>query len=456
MSHHTHRTSEQLNAMRRSYLMSTFERQDSISRWKRLESARSAMLALAIIGTLVGLVVAGALWYLYRNAVGLREFYIASIGLAISALSILVFGIIRAILTQKCEKAFIEYYENCIHVQSRSDSLKIETIDPVLENSIIISTATITADGITPPAPPKTKKKKKKKAPVLDFEPIVDDDNLDSAIVYIDGIEVGAVDLASPFSVFRVNPGLHTLKLRLKKYYARDDKALEIETPIATVHIDNNYRIFYYTINVQLKTHDRTWLSYNLKLAEYDDMTAFRRDVHKKDEIYDFSEDLHGRLYRRFIKLYRDPSIRETYVSTFTRAEEQRYLREKYNWLDAEETALDAPLLAAYRGRARSIQQHIMLTQSNHKLSENQKAKTLAHLHEQMDLLLVELFNRLPNSNGSEILPRQKTRLKNILLFGEDTIQYGDLASKLDAIKQDARIKDPNKTDIVVNIHNNT
>ena len=202
--------------------------------------------------------------------------------IAFGAALFAVFGLIYIILSFVCKKKYKKYATKSDHVDIKLDNLKREKIDAVLENQIVVSVRSIfetlveyedvlegededddeyeyfDADKVGPP------------------EARVFKGAVDNAIVYIDGMEVGAVDLDSEFSCFRVEPGLHSLKIVIKKEFPYYGKQLVLETPINPIRVDGDYRIVLYTL---LTKQNRGVIRYKLKVAEYDDMVIFMRDT---------------------------------------------------------------------------------------------------------------------------------------------------------------------------------
>ncbi len=465
MSNQTIYESEKLNEMRGNYLMSTYNRQEAIDRWKRRESSRAVFKFLMVFSLLVGIALAGILWFLYRNAEGYREFMYAGIGFAAGFVFFIIFAIVHSVVTASCDQLYINCFVSDMHVRDDADAIKTEAIDPVLENSIVISVRAFLeapaeyeeVDASTPIGDDeeyeyvsrKSRKKKRKAAEAVEIEHF--EGPVNSAVVYIDDIEVGAVDLSSEFSVFRVNPGLHTLKLKIRKEYAHFGKKLELQTAVLPVYIDADYRIFYYVIDA--KTNDNVNLSYELKLSEYDDMAIFRRDIHNTDllESFERDADMPHKLRKRAKHLYKKLSVREKYIDTFREEEEKRYLREKYRWDNTAEKQINPYAIRRYRAEARKLYQEMYLIRTNPRISEQKKTKTLAVLNEQMNDLIVSLYAKLNTSKKNELTHLQAVRLKNILLFGQENISCEDLAKQLSDTRQDARIK-PKDPEITVHL----
>ncbi len=457
--------SEKLNAMRGSYLLATFNRQESIARWKRLETARGVFKALTFVSVLLGIIAAALLWFIYREAEGYREFLYAGIGLGAGIVLAVIFVLIRLGVSSSCNKAYVACYVHDMEVQEGADEIKSETLDPVLENSVVISirshlAAPVEYEDVDSDAPIDENAiyeyvEEDKKGKKANNQPEIEHfyGSVNSAIVFIDDVEVGAVDLGSEFSVFRVNPGLHTLKIKIRKEYAHYGKTLELQTPVNPIYIDGDYRILAYTLDA--KTADNVNISYALKLAEYDDMSIFRREMHNTDmlETLDRDADLSRKLRKRARHLYAKLSIREQYVETFRKQEEKRFLREKYNWNKFDDSELDPNVLKHFRAEARATYQAIHKLQQNTKIAASRKAKQIANLEAHLSAVVHALYEKL-NVSGTPMTSLQEIRLKNILLFGQENVRSTDLAQDLRNTSTDARIKNPNKQDIIVNVHN--
>ena len=458
MSKNTIYGSEKLNSMRNSYLLATFNRQESIARWKRCESARGVMKALALVSLLLGVVAAALLWFIYREADGFREFIVAGVGLGAGIVLAIIFVLIRAGISASCNKAYVDCFVHDMEMQEGADDIKSETLDPVLENSIVISIhshleAPVEYEEIESDADLEDGSVYEYVNDINQSETEHFNGPVNSAIVYIDDVEVGAVDLGSEFSVFHVNPGLHTLKIKIRKEYAHYGKTLELQTPVNPVFVDGNYRICRYTLDA--KSRDNVNITYSLKLAEYDDLAIYRRELHDTDmlETIDRDADLSAKLQKRARHLYKKLRIREEYVDTFREQEEKRFLREKYNWNKLDEPSIDPAVLKNFRAEARETYQEILKLQKNTKIPAATKEKQIAALESHISDVVFALYEKLEISSAP-MTTLQEIRLKNILLFGQENIRCTDLAQELQNNKTDARIKNPNKQDIIVNVHN--
>ncbi len=477
MSKNTNQGSGKLHSMRKHYLRATFNRQESISQWKKLESIRSALKAAMIFFALVGIALGASLLALYWSAEDARKWILAGVGLAIGLVLCIAAGIIRHRVSLACEEKYISYFVHDMFVQDGADAIKAETVDPVLENAIVISiNSTLTAPAeyeerqITRAEIAKINdeetlleiQKYRAKADAVDIfgKKVMQDGDYDHfsgsvnhAVVFVDNIEVGVVDLGSEFSVFRVNPGLHTLRIKIRKDYPHYDKVLNVETPITPVYIENDYRIFRYTIDAA--SADNQNVSYKLKCAEYDDMATFRRDLHNSDrlELLERDAELPPHLCKRAEELYAKLSIQDKYIDAFREEEEKRYLRHKYQWLNKADKELDPHLLYHYRAEVRKLQREIYAVQTNPRFPEFRKVKMIDILEARMSELLGDLYGKL-NLPVDQFPAKRLNKLRNILLFGQESIRFEQIAEQLSGNAQDARLPDNKKPDIVVNVHN--
>ena len=314
--------SENILAKKELYLNSSFDEQEALARWKRRECARSWFKFLMIFSLLAGIATASVFWYFNREATDITAHFNSLYALAAGVILFILFAVIRAAISSSCKKHYLLYCTNSVRAVNRLDSLKREQFDPVLDNTIVI--------GV----------KASLEAPVeYEYEnddTIFDDDDDDyeyvsskhldaeqteilrgtvnSALVFIDGIEVGAIDLDSPFTTFRVTPGLHSVKLRLRKEFPYYSKELNLETPINPISINGGYHVVLYSLDCKMK---KSGLNYALKVAEYDDMVTFLRDVHHTNgfEEFDNAITLSRKLKKRAKKLrkqlFADESIEE-------------------------------------------------------------------------------------------------------------------------------------------------
>ena len=319
------REQDKVQALKEDYLQTVFRKKQVLNTWKGWERVRrlSGFLALA---SLIGFVVYGlALWAIatHEQNLGIELFFgfdffgepayifTATINCAINGLILFAaFGLIYIILSVVCRKKYKKYATKSDHVDIKLDNLKREKIDSVLENQIVISVRSIFETLV-------------EYEEVLEGEAEDDDEyeyfdakkagtpelrsftgSVDNAVVYIDGVEVGAVDLDSEFSCFRVEPGLHTLKIVIRKEFPYYGKQLVLETPTNPIRVDGDYRIILYSL---LTKQNRGIIRYKLKVAEYDDMVIFMRDTRQANNPDDLhnADKLSKYLKKRATKLHR-------------------------------------------------------------------------------------------------------------------------------------------------------
>ncbi len=331
---------DKVRALKEDYLQTVYRKKKVLGAWKRWEGLR-ALIGLGAICVLLASAVLGVyLWYIHYNGTGNEAYkfftvlgypyhvyrisaYVWIAGAAAFAALAVLFLIVSLV----CRKKFKKYSTKADHVDIKLDNLKREKIDNVLENQIVVSVRSIFET-------------------LVEYEEVMDDEeeddedyeyfdaadcgaperktftgSVDSAIVYIDGMEVGAIDLDSEFSCFRVEPGLHSLKITIKKEFPVYGKQLILETPVNPIHVDGDYRIVLYSLFTK---QNRGVIRYKLKVAEYDDMVIFMRDTRQignVDEKHN-ADKLSRRLKKRAKKLHnRIYGIPET--------EEERRAREK-------------------------------------------------------------------------------------------------------------------------------
>lgn len=314
MSKKTICESEQLLAKKDAYLNAAYEKQESLLRWKRRESARSFLKALMILLLLAGVAAAVAFWYFKKDVplTNVSEHLYSIISLGAGILLCIICGFVRVAVSSSCKAGFAAYYTDINKAEDRLEDLKREQLDPILENSIVVSTRAL----LEAPVEYEYEDEDNPFDDDGDYE-YVDDDapaneteilcgSVSSALVYIDGMEVGAVDLNTNFSTFRVTPGLHSLKLKIKKDLSSYNKCIEIETPVNPISVNGDYRVVLYTLDCKQKVNND--LSYALRVTEYDDMVTFMRDIHatNADEKRSKYADLSRKLKRRARKLYRE------------------------------------------------------------------------------------------------------------------------------------------------------
>ena len=285
---------DKVQALKEDYLQTVYRKKKLLGTWKTWERLRRLAGFLAWVALIAFAAYGAYKWYsgtdfssanFFTYEIHGWMFYIYKTTahcIAFGAALFAVFGLIYIILSFVCKKKYKKYATKSDHVDIKLDNLKREKIDAVLENQIVVSVRSIfetlveyedvlegededddeyeyfDADKVGPP------------------EARVFKGAVDNAIVYIDGMEVGAVDLDSEFSCFRVEPGLHSLKIVIKKEFPYYGKQLVLETPINPIRVDGDYRIVLYTL---LTKQNRGVIRYKLKVAEYDDMVIFMRDT---------------------------------------------------------------------------------------------------------------------------------------------------------------------------------
>lgn len=286
--------------------------EETLKAWKRREGARIFFRALTVIFLLAGIAVAAWLWYVNRSEKGYNAYIYAGIALGCTAIVLLINGLIRYALSKACRKAFDKYQKSDVRSSRLFDQIKREKVDPILENQIVVNIhSTLWTHATYVYEDSKHKfiddfgaeivgaHEKKNNPPRLWEGPV------SAATAYIDDIEVGAIDVSkdSPFTTFRVNPGLHTLKLKIRRDYIDLDKSLEIMTPALPFSVDGDYHIVRYLLNAYL--NERGVLKYTLKTTEYDDMVTYIRDLYNAAEQFDPNKtELSPRLIRRAAILY--------------------------------------------------------------------------------------------------------------------------------------------------------
>ena len=340
------REHDKVQALKEDYLQTVYRKKKVLGNWKLWERIRRLVGFVAWLALLLYTAVGFLAWYLAKD-LGKDMFYTANIGghnfylykstaeyIAAGIVWFVGLGIIYLVLGIFCKSAYKKYATKADHVDIKLDNLKREKIDSVLENQIVVSVRSIFETLV-------------EYEDVLDGEEEDDSEyeyfdankvgppesriftgSVDNAIVYIDGIEVGAVDLDSEFSCFRVEPGLHSLKIVIRKEFPYYGKQLVLETPINPIRVDGDYRIVLYSL---LTKQNRGVIRYKLKVSEYDDMVIFMRDTRQTDN----PDELHNadRLGR-----YLRKRAKKLHVQIFgiPETEEERHAREAY--LFGEET----------------------------------------------------------------------------------------------------------------------
>ena len=329
---------DKVQALKNDYLKTVYSKKKLLRAWKTAEFFR-LLVGLGSWILLVAGVVTGILRWA-RAAVagdlGRDQFFFFDIGseyeffihqrtvhwIIAGLIAFALFGIIYIILGFVCKAKYRKYSTKCDHVDIKLDNLKREKIDNVLENQIVISVRSIFETLV-------------EYEDVLDGEAEDDDEyeyfdakkagapelrsftgSVDNAVVYIDGVEVGAVDLDSEFSCFRVEPGLHTLKIAIRKEFPYYGKQLVLETPTNPIRVDGDYRIVLYSL---LTKQNKGVIRYKLKVAEYDDMVIFMRDTRQTtspDDLHNadkLGKYLKKRASKLHLKLFGMPETEEQY-----------------------------------------------------------------------------------------------------------------------------------------------
>ena len=288
------RENDKVQALKEDYLQTVYRKKKVLGGWKTWERLRRLVGFIALLALILYTFVGVYLCYLAPN-VAESDYYTLYIGeqsvhfykttaeyIGAGLIWFAAIGIVYLLLGIVCRQKYKKYATKADHVDVKLDNLKREKIDTVLENQIVVSVRSIFETLV-------------EYEDVLEGEAEDDDEYeyfdadkvgapearvftgaVDNAIVYIDGIEVGAVDLDSEFSCFRVEPGLHSLKIAIRKEFPYYGKQLVLETPINPIRVDGDYRIVLYTL---LTKQNRGIIRYKLKVAEYDDMVIFMRDT---------------------------------------------------------------------------------------------------------------------------------------------------------------------------------
>ena len=317
---------DKVQALKNDYLKTVYNKKKLLTAWKTAEFFR-LLVGLGAWILLVAGVVTGILRWARAAIAGnldRDQFFFQDLGngyelfihkatvhwIVAGLIAFALFGIIYIILAPVCKAKYRKYSTKADHVDIKLDNLKREKIDSVLENQIVISVRSIFETLV-------------EYEEVLEGEAEDDDEyeyfdakkagtpelrsftgSVDNAVVYIDGVEVGAVDLDSEFSCFRVEPGLHTLKIVIRKEFPYYGKQLVLETPTNPIRVDGDYRIILYSL---LTKQNRGIIRYKLKVAEYDDMVIFMRDTRQANNPDDLhnADKLSKYLKKRATKLHR-------------------------------------------------------------------------------------------------------------------------------------------------------
>ena len=289
------REQDKVQALKEDYLQTVFRKKQFLTSWKGWEYLRRFVGFLAL-ASLIGFVVYGfALWAIATKQgnlgtdlfthLGFVDYYVfnATINCSINgAILFAAFGLLYIIFGFVCKKMYKKYATKSDHVDIKLDNLKREKIDSVLENQIVVSVRSIFETLVEYEDVLEGEEEDDDEYEYFDADKVGPPESkiftgaVDNAVVYIDGMEVGAVDLDSEFSCFRVEPGLHSLKIVIRKEFPYYNKQLVLETPINPIRVDGDYRIILYTL---LTKQNRGIIRYKLKVAEYDDMVIFMRDT---------------------------------------------------------------------------------------------------------------------------------------------------------------------------------
>ena len=329
---------DKVQALKADYLKTVYTKKQRLGVWKRWEFFRLLFVFAAWLTLIAGVVTGILRWaratvegdlatdrFFYLNVGSDLQLYIHKVTvhwIVAGLIAFVVCGIIALILGAVCKAKYRKYSTKADHVDIKLDNLKREKIDSVLENQIVVSVRSIFETLV-------------EYEDVLEGEAEDDDEyeyfdankvgapelrtftgSVDSAIVYIDGMEVGAVDLDSEFSCFRVEPGLHTLKIVIKKEFPYYGKQLVLETPTNPIRVDGDYRIVLYSL---LTKQNKGVIRYKLKVAEYDDMVIFMRDTRQAGNPDDarnadkLSKYLKKRATKLHLKLFGVPETEEQY-----------------------------------------------------------------------------------------------------------------------------------------------
>jgi len=357
---------ETVREMKEDYLNTVYDKEKSLASWKRRERWRGFFGFLMVLSVIAGIAVAIYLWYVNRELPGYEPFINAGIALGAGILLCIVLGLIRLAISASCKKAYVKFNTNTEYADVKLDNLKRAKIDSVLQNQIVIAVRSffetlveyeeVAEDEVEDHDNYEYFDADKCGAPELrTFE-----SSVDSALVYIDGIEVGALDLDSEFSCFRVDPGLHSVKVVIKKEFPGTEKQLVLQTPINPINVDGDYRIIVYTL---LSKHAKGKIQYKLKVAEYDDMVLFTREGRPTDNFEQWykMDEMSYSLLKRAEKLHK-----QIYGETETREQVQ----ENERTLFGDETV-----------SMESLSDRIGITYGDARFSRTSKVEVHASLH---------------------------------------------------------------------------
>lgn len=342
---------DKVQALKEDYLQTVYRKKKVLTAWKVWEFLRYLVGFLAIVALIGGLGYGLYLWIELSAEEGLPDeslftiFDIAGETATIPTISInwtingaILFGafmILYIIFSIVCRKKYKKYATKSDHVDIKLDNLKREKIDNVLENQIVVSVRSIFETLVEYEDVMEGEEEDDDEYEYFDADQVgppeakIFKGAVDNAVVYIDGMEVGAVDLDSEFSCFRVEPGLHSLKIVIRKEFPYYNKQLVLETPINPIRVDGDYRIVLYTV---LTKQNRGIIRYKLKVAEYDDMVIFMRDTRQTGNLDEkHNADRLGRYLRKRAK--------KLHVKIFGIPETEEQIRAREAGLFGEETA---------------------------------------------------------------------------------------------------------------------
>ena len=341
------REQDKVQALKEDYLQTVYYKKQNLSKWKNWETLRYLAGFFAWVSLIGGIGFGFFLWaYATRighldvdffTHLGFADFYVFNRTLDFAAIGVIlfaVFGILYIIFSVVCKKMYKKYATKSDHVDIKLDNLKREKIDSVLENQIVISVRSIFETLVEYEDVLEGEEEDDDEYEYFDADKVgppeakIFTGAVDNAVVYIDGIEVGAIDLDSEFSCFRVEPGLHSLKIVIRKEFPYYNKQLVLETPVNPIRVDGDYRIVLYTL---LTKQIRGVIRYKLKVAEYDDMVIFMRDVRETEnpDAKKNPDNLNKYLRKRSNKLH---------AKLFGIPETEEQIRERETRLFGEET----------------------------------------------------------------------------------------------------------------------
>ncbi len=304
------RDSAKVREMKEDYLVTVYQKEKNLKRWKRREGWRSFFGFLMVLAVLAGIAAAVYMWYVDRFEITDQTLINIAICLGAGIGACIVLGLIRLAISCGCKKAYISFNTKAEHADIKLDNLKREKIDTVLQNQIVISVRSVFETLIEYEKLAKGEPEDDEDYDYFDESECGDPEHkiftgsVDSALVYIDNNEAGALDLDSPFSCFRVEPGLHSLKLVIKKTFPGTNKCLVLETPVNPINLDGDYRIVVYTLTSK---HLRGNIKYKLQVTEYDDMVIFMREGLTVDEFAKWykMDEMSYHLWKRATKLHK-------------------------------------------------------------------------------------------------------------------------------------------------------